>query len=184
MPGKTMRKRKKDISTKLYKAYDKKIKIDAFSKFREQVFLEKREWKIIQKLTKFTHTFKISYLRQALSTWRVVNYNKVTITMFESIKNFEKSKLVHQKEIDHLHKEKYRKVQKFMDLCRKVLVFTKWSYFTRFLAIWKKSEYLKSTISKQKMKNWILKWRYRNQVTRRIRRTHKIAKTIVKHIII
>ena len=165
----------------MFKAYDQRMKIDIFSKFREKAFLEKREHYKTKKLTKFVHAIKISYLRQALSSWRVVNYNKVTITMFESIKNFEESKIVHQKEIEHLYKEKYRKVEKFMDLRKRGLVFTKWFHATRFRAIIKKkSEYLKDQLASNKMKNLLLKWRDRNQVTKRMRRTLKMAKTNYK----
>jgi len=48
----------------------------------------------------------ISKLRKGFSAWRVVNYNTVTISMFKSIKDFEESKIDHQKAISALNKQK------------------------------------------------------------------------------
>lgn len=125
-------KTKHRLLYKLDMIYTRNLKHNVFEQYREQVYQDRKLSEKTKKLRKFVKVCETCHYRQAFSRWRIVNYNAVTTAMFTSIKNFEESKLVHQKELNHLNKEKSKKAEKVMGLRKKAHIFTQWFYIARF----------------------------------------------------
>lgn len=125
----------------------------------------------ITKLKKLTRAIEIINLRNALSVWRITNYNSVTQSMFTEIKQFEESKINHQKQINKINTIRWKKIIKVMATKREAKIFNQWREIARTNAILKRNEaLLNKRLKYSRLENTLVKWRSRVFKTKKYRR--------------
>jgi len=99
-------KKQKSCMNNLMRIMLKNVKRNSMETWRTYSYETQKAKEKHSKLRRFVRAVSTVHTRKAFSSWRVINYNQVTYSMFECIKDFEESKVQHEKDIKALHKKK------------------------------------------------------------------------------
>ena len=164
-------KHKKQCLTKFVHIISKLYKIEGFAILRLNSYKHKWELKNYAKLKKWMKVIETSNIRTAFSLWRVTNYNAVTQSMFKEIKQFEESKIEHQKQINKINSIKWKKIIKIISIKRSTKIFTEWKLIAKTNVSLKRNEkQLIKSLNNSRLEYTLTKWKYRVSITKKHRK--------------